>query len=217
MKADKQFYDYLRFDVATGGLVDPSPIIDSPSSNLISDNITEADKQFQTKQQDEDVLKLEEKIEGLQSQVELLEKRNQELTERNKELEAIAFPDYSDVVISDEEQEEFNKLSEEMENALTEQYRRGYISLKDIVKWGNDGTANVSEARLIKEMIRDIMPRMTAEERELVKNIGSVYKQPVPPSQIHVDGDYVLQKEVQNEVQSVASGGTGVNITKENG
>lgn len=104
-----------------------------------------------------------------------------------------------------------------MENALAEQYRRGYISLKDIVKWGNDGTANVSEARLIKEMIRDIMPRMTAEERELVKNIGSVYKQPVPPSQFHVDGDYVLQKEVQNEVQSVASGGTGVNITKENG
>ena len=56
--------------------------------------------------------------------------------------------------------------------------------MKEIAKWGNEGTANVGEARLIKEMIRDIMPVMTEEEKEIVKNIGADYKkvQPLLPS-----------------------------------
>ena len=100
--------------------------------------------------------------------------------ELNKELESIAYPDYSDIEISENELEEWERFAEEYENARAEQYRRGYVSLKEIVKWGNEGTANVSEARLIKEMIRDIMPVMTEEEKILVKNIGADFKKASP-------------------------------------
>ena len=158
---------------------------------------------------------LKEKAEGLQSQVELLEKRNEELTEKNKELEARATPihpsldiDPNSFVFSDED---LDDLMGVMEVLSGNNKKAGFISLKDIARWGNEGTANVSEARLIKEMIRDLMPVMSDEERELVKNIGSEYKK---NDKFTVAGDFVMHKNVENEVSNVESGGTGISINK---
>lgn len=173
MKADKAFYNTLRAEVSQGEVKNTLCLF-ARSSHEVHEK-PQAIPNIQT------VEELQERIKGLQSQVELLEKRNQELTAKNKELESIAYPDYSDIVISDEDYEEWERMSEEFENDRAEQYRRGYISLKEIVKWGNEGTANVNEARLIKEMIRDIMPVMTDEEKNLVRNIGADYKKIQPP------------------------------------
>lgn len=176
MKADKAFYNTLRSEVNKGEL--------RHALCLFAWSHEKVREEAQALPNTQTIEELQERIKGLQSQVELLEKRNQELTEKNKELESIAYPDYSEVDISDSEYEEWERLEEEFENARAEQYRRGYVSLKEIVKWGNEGTANVGEARLIKEMIRDIMPVMTNEEKELVKNIGADYKKapsPLPP------------------------------------
>ena len=172
MKANKAFYNTLRAEVSQGEV--------KHALCLFALSRQEANEQSQDLLEAQTVEELQERIKGLQSQVELLEKRNQELTEKNKELESIAYPAYSNVDFSDEEYEEWERLNEEVENARAEQYRRGYVSLKEIVKWGNEGTANVGEARLIKEMIRDIMPVMTEEEKELVKSIGAEYKKSQP-------------------------------------
>lgn len=170
MKADTVFYNTLREEVSQGEVKHALCLFAWARKELNKSHFPNT----------QTVEELQERIIGLQSQVELLEKRNQELTEKNKELESIAYPDYSNVDLSDEEYEEWERLNEECENARAEQYRRGYISLKEIVKWGNEGTANIGEARLIKEMIHDIMPVMTEEEKELVKNIGADYKRVQP-------------------------------------
>lgn len=175
MKADKAFYNTLRAEVSQGEI--------KHALCLFAKSSLEVHEKAQALPNTQTVEELQERIKGLQSQVELLEKRNQELTEKNKELEARAYPDYSDVEfeMTDEDIDEMIRMREDFEEAQAAQYRRGYISLKEIAKWGNEGTASVSEARLIKEMIRDVMHVMTDEERELVKNIGSVYKQPISP------------------------------------
>lgn len=177
MKADKAFYNTLRAEVNQGEV--------KHILCLFKRSRSKVPEKAQGLPDIRTVEELQERIKGLQSQVELLEKRNQELTEKNKELEARAYPDYSDVAcqITDEDIDEMIRMQEDYENAQAAQYRRGYISLKEIAKWGNEGTANVGEARLIKEMIRDIMPVMTDEEKNLVKNIGADYKkfQPALP------------------------------------
>lgn len=177
MKADKAFYNKLRAEVCQGEV--------RHALCLFAWSRKEVHKESQALSQDNAgmVEELQERIKGLQSQVELLEKRNQELTEKNKELEAQVYPDYSDVKveITDEDIDEMIRDQEQYQTEQAAYYRRGYISLKEIAKWGNEGTANVSEARLIKEMIRDIMPVMTDEEKDLVKNIGVDYKKVQPP------------------------------------
>lgn len=174
MKADKAFYNTLRAEVGQGEV--------KHALCLFAKYSHEVHEKAQALPNTQTVAELQERIKGLQSQVELLEKRNQELTEKNKELEARAYPDYSAVEyeMTDEDMDEMIRMQEDFEKAQAAQYRRGYISLKEIAKWGNEGTANVGEARLIKEMIRDIMPVMTEEEKELVKNIGADYKKVQP-------------------------------------
>ena len=174
MKADKAFYNTLRAEVNQGEV--------KHVLCLFTRSRNKVPEKAQGLPNTQTVEELQERIKGLQSQVELLEKRIQELTEKNKELEARAYPDYFDVAcqITDEDIDEMIRMQEDYENAQAAQYRRGYISLKEIAKWGNVGTANVGEARLIKEMIRDIMPVMDDEEKELVKNIGADYKKSQP-------------------------------------
>ena len=174
MKADKAFYNTLRAEVSQGEV--------KHALCLFAKYSHEVNEKGQALPNTQTVEELQERIKGLQSQVELLEKRNQELTEKNKELEARAYPDYSTVEyeMTDEDIDEMIQMQEDFEKAQAAQYRRGYISLKEIAKWGNEGTANVGESRLIKEMIRDIMPVMTEEEKELVKNIGADYKKVQP-------------------------------------
>lgn len=173
MKADNAFYNTLREEVNQGEV--------KHVLCLFTWSRQEVNVKSQVLPDTQTVEELQERIKGLQAQVELLEKRIQELTEKNKELESIAYPDYSDLTITDDEYEEWERLEEEFENSRAEQYRRGYISLKEIVKWANEGTANIGEARLIKEMIRDIMPVLTEDEKVLVKNIGVDYKKVQPP------------------------------------
>lgn len=219
MKADKTFYNTLRAEVQQGEVKHTLSLFMWSHKNKLKEALKATQQTFDEaviQGKDDDIQELKEKIEGLQSQVTLLEKRNQELTEKNKELEARAYPEYTyeELCITDEEIDEMIRQQEEFEADRAACYRRGYISLKEIAKWGNEGTENIAEARLIKEMIRDIMPVQTEEERELVKNIGSAYKlftKQIP----HVGGDYVLNKTVQHEVNNVQAGGTGFKITRE--
>ena len=218
MKADKIFYDTLRAEVQQGKVKHTLCLFMWSHKNKLMEACKATRQTYEEaviQDKDDEIQELKEKIEGLQSQVALLKKRNQELTEKNKELEAMVCPDYTydDLGVTDEDLEEMNRLQDEFEADRAAYYRRGFISLKDIAKWGNEGTASIAEARLVKEMIHDVMPVQTEEERELVKNIGSAYKQSARqfPS---VNGDFVLNKTVQHEVNGVQTGGTGINVTK---
>ncbi len=199
MKADKAFYNTLRAEVQQGEVKHTLCLFMWSHNNKQKETLKATQQTFEKaviQHRNEEIQELKEKIDGLQSQVTLLEKRNQELTEKNKELEAVAYPDYTydELGITDEDFEEMNRIQEDYEAYQAAYYRRGYISLKDIAKWGNEGTGSLAEARLIKEMIRDIMPVQTEEEKELIKNIGSTYKRPdrsLPPIDNH--GQVVIQ------------------------
>lgn len=179
MRADKIFYDTLRKEVNQGKL-----------GNLLLVHTVATKKQSVDKTNvslkecnlavDQNMMELQAKIKSLESQIELLEKRNLELTEKNKDLDArmenmVEMPEF--VPPTEEELEEMESMADD-EETWAAYYRRGYISIQEIVKWANEGTTNINEARLIKEMIRDINPSLSEEEKEIVRNIGHSYREP---------------------------------------
>ncbi|MBQ3845316.1 MAG: hypothetical protein II817_10120 [Bacteroidales bacterium] len=160
MKANKDFYNTLREEVRQDKI------------------LNRVQKVFQT--EDNVVVELTEKVKGLLLQIEMLEKRNMELMEKNKELEAMAYPDFSDFEdyqITEEQQKEIDEMNEAMENLEAIRHRRGYIALSAIVKWANEGTTKIEEARLIKDLLHNVMPIMTDEERSDVNNIGYLFRE----------------------------------------
>ena len=179
MRADKLFYDTLREEVKQGKLgnlllIQPMATKQVPV-NKANVSLKESNLAIQ-----QDIKLLLAKINGLESQVDSLEKRNLELTEKNKDLSArmenmVEMPEF--VPPTEEELDEMESMADD-EETWAAYYRRGYISIQEIVKWANEGTTNINEARLIKEMIRDINPSLSEEEKEIVRNIGHSYREP---------------------------------------
>ena len=181
MKADKTFYDTLREEVKQGNLRTSHSYLvwgrkiksfEEPSATSLAG---EGEKQI--------IQELKGKIEGLESQIELLEEANRNLTEKNKELEAqidnfFSIPDECDFPEPTDEElaEKFRDIAEEEEFEAA-YYRRGYVSLQAIIKYGNTGTADINEARLVKDLIHNVMPVLSEEERSLVNNIGYLFRE----------------------------------------
>lgn len=179
MQADKSFYEKLREEIKQGKLsncllLHPNALQKQPvdKTNVsLNESILAVDQ---------NIMNLQDKIKGLESQVDSLEKRNLELTEKNKDLDArmenmVEMPEF--VPPTEEELEEMESMADD-EETWAAYYRRGYISIQEIVKWANEGTTNINEARLIKEMIRDINPSLSEDEKEIVRNIGHSYREP---------------------------------------
>lgn len=179
MRADKIFYDTLREEVKQGKLGNLLLVqaMATKKEPVDKSNISLKDSNLDIHQ---DLKVLLAKINGLESQVDSLEKRNLELTEKNKDLAArmgnmVEMPEF--VLPTEEELDEMESMADD-EETWAAYYRRGYISIQEIVKWANEGTTNINEARLIKEMIRDINPSLSEEEKEIVRNIGHSYREP---------------------------------------
>ena len=179
MRADKIFYDTLREEVKQEKLSNSLLIYTKTTKKQ---HVDKANVSLNESKLDIhlDIKILQDKIKGLESQVDSLEKRNLELTEKNKDLSArmenmVEMPEF--IPPTEEELEEMESMADE-EETWAAYYRRGYISIQEIVKWANEGTTNINEARLIKEMIRDINPSLSEEEKEIVRNIGHSYREP---------------------------------------
>ena len=78
---------------------------------------------------------------------------------------------------TDEHIDEMIRAEEEHYQYEADSYRRGYVSLKAIIEWGNKGTSSIGEARLIKDMIHNIMPNLSEEERLKVNEIGHAFRE----------------------------------------
>ena len=179
MRADKIFYDTLREEVKQEKLSNSLLIYTKTTKKQHVDktNVSLNESKLDIHL---DIKVLQDKIKGLESQVDSLEKRNLELTEKNKDLSArmenmVEMPEF--IPPTEEELEEMESMADD-EETWEAYYRRGYISIQEIVKWANEGTTNINEARLIKEMIRDINPSLSEEEKEIVRNIGHSYREP---------------------------------------
>ncbi len=179
MRADKIFYDTLRKEVNQGKLGNLLLVhtVATKKQPVVKTNVSLKESNLAV---DQNMMELQAKIKSLESQIELLEKRNLELTEKNKDLDArmenmVEMPEF--VPPTEEELEEMESMADD-EETWAAYYRRGYISIQEIVKWANEGTTNINEARLIKEMIRDINPSLSEEEKEIVRNIGHSYREP---------------------------------------
>jgi hypothetical protein len=179
MRADKIFYDTLREEVKQEKLSNSLLIYTKTTKKQHVDktNVSLNESKLDIHL---DIKVLQDKIKGLESQVDSLEKRNLELTEKNKDLSArmenmVEMPEF--IPPTEEELEEMESMADD-EETWAAYYRRGYISIQEIVKWANEGTTNINEARLIKEMIRDINPSLSEEEKEIVRNIGHSYREP---------------------------------------
>jgi len=179
MRADKIFYDTLREEVKQEKLSNSLLIYTKTTKKQHVDktNVSLNESKLDIHL---DIKVLQDKIKGLESQVDSLEKRNLELTEKNKDLSArmenmVEMPEF--IPPTEEELEEMESMADD-EETWAAYYRRGYISIQEIVKWANEGTTNINEARLIKEMIRDINPSLSEDEKEIVRNIGHSYREP---------------------------------------
>lgn len=176
MKADKTFYDTLREEVKQGNLrTSHSYFVWGRKIKSVEPTTTsqasEGEKQI--------IQELKGKIEGLESQIELLEEANRKLTEKNRELEAKiesmhVRPD--EFFLSKPIEEKYSQAVEE-EAARAAFYRLGYVSLQSIINFGNTGTADINEARLVKDLIHNSMPILSEEERILVNNIGYLFRE----------------------------------------
>ena len=70
----------------------------------------------------------------------------------------------------------------------------------------------------IRKNLKEIKRRKLEDEEKKktldLERMASLLANMVKPSQIAVEGDYVVEKHVENEVGNVAEGATGVNINK---
>lgn len=202
MKANKDFYNTLREEVWKEDLSEPVQTV--------------------LQIEDDELNRLKDKVKGLQSQIEMLEKRNLELTEKNKELEAEMQPLYfnDNHVLLVAETNVCDDCFAAMDNEQAAQYRRGYIALSDIIKWANEGTTNIEEARLIKDMIHNVMPIMTEEERSTVNSIGYIFREAnvaIPQTKIEFQNSQVSMQNPQiNGPMYEITGNDNVNLKAPN-
>lgn len=71
----------------------------------------------------------------------------------------------------------------------------------------------------IRKNLKEIKRKKEEDEEKKkaldLERMASLLANLVKPSQIAVEGDYVVEKHVENEVGNVAEGATGVNVNKE--
>lgn len=205
-------------------------------------NNSESDNKIQDKE-DEEIVELKRELEYYKLKVSDLEKRNKALEEQHKEDEARLSAGFDSLVletIEDGKVVDQQLLNSDTNKALSESQKQNELSRKQIqemekqiqalndklgketvpLKSLADGLKTYAKLYGLKEG-KDLLKSLSyllKKEHVWIDNIDSLEnffitaenenKQPV------YQGDYVLTKNVENEVNGVASGATGINVNK---
>ena len=198
MKADKEFYDTLRAEVRG--------MKDGVSTNFIM--ISKGRKPIEEVGLDElkvntseEILSLKETIEGLQSQVKILKEQNSDLARKNKSLEEELSSVRTSITAENTSEESTSKAYESDDSVS--------VSIEEIAKWAFE--QNEDYWRAFKVLLVDFDITPSKELRELMDKYNQIYKQ---SNLLPTGGTVILHQDVQNQVNGVSAGATGINVNK---